>query len=292
MIYPHKKLLPVVKQLANDSMINNAMNVKETCGNDRGECGISLDGSWQRRGHVSHNGVVTAISLHTKKCLDVEILSDKCKACQKWKKKESDPKYEEWRANHQCKINHVGSANSMEAAGAVRIFNRSSATRGLVYMDMLGDGDSSTHNSIVESKPYGDDSIPRQLECIGHVHKRVGSRLWKLKNSKKGVKLSDGKGLAGKGLAGKGRLTDGKIDILQDYYGLAIRENSNDVQKMAVGIQAALYHVASTDANLSIIFVQMVRKVGVGTRGRKTPINTRVVSLMALSKKSNQSLIT
>jgi hypothetical protein len=110
-------------------------------------------------------------------------------------------------------------------------------------MDMLGDGDSSTHNNIVESKPYGDDCIPRKLECIGHVQKRVGSRLRKLKNSKKGVKLSDGKGLAG-----RGRLTDGKIDILQNYYGLAIRENSNDVQKMAVGIQAALYHVASTDA--------------------------------------------
>ncbi len=164
----NKKLLPVVKQLANDSMINNAMNVKEACSNDKGECGISLDGSWRRRGHVSHNGVVTAISLQTKKCLDVEILSDKCKACQKWKKKESDPKYEEWRAN-QCKINQVSGANSMEAAGAVRIFNRSSATRGLVYMDMLGDGDSSTHNSIVESRPYGDDSILRKLECIGHV---------------------------------------------------------------------------------------------------------------------------
>ena len=66
----------------------------------------------------------------------------------------------------------------MEAAGPVRIFNRSSATRGLVYLDMLGDGDSSTHNSVVESKPYGDDSIPRKLECIGHVQKRVGSRLY------------------------------------------------------------------------------------------------------------------
>ena len=108
--------LPVVKQLANDSMMNTAMNVREACANDKGECGISLDGTWQRRGHVSHNGVVTAISLQTKKCLDVEILSDKCKACQKWNKKTNDPKYEEWKANHQCKINHVGSANGMEAA--------------------------------------------------------------------------------------------------------------------------------------------------------------------------------
>jgi len=70
--------LPVVKPLANDSMMNTAMHVREACANDKGECGISLDGAWQRRGHVSHNGVVTAISLQTKKCLDVEFLSDKC----------------------------------------------------------------------------------------------------------------------------------------------------------------------------------------------------------------------
>ncbi len=37
-------------------------------GSDEGECGISLDGSWQKRGHASHNGIVTAISLDTKKC--------------------------------------------------------------------------------------------------------------------------------------------------------------------------------------------------------------------------------
>ena len=35
---------------------------------------MSLDGAWQWRGHVSHNRVVTAISLDAKKCLDVEIL--------------------------------------------------------------------------------------------------------------------------------------------------------------------------------------------------------------------------
>ena len=37
------------------------------------------------------------------------------------------------------------------------------------------------------------------MECIGCVQKRVGSRLRKLKNVSKGVKLSDGKGLGCKG---------------------------------------------------------------------------------------------
>ena len=60
----------------------------------------------------------------------------------------------------------------------------------------------------------------------GHVQKRIGSRLRKLKSSNKGLKLGDGKGLAG-----KGSLTDAKIDLLQNYYGLAIRENLHDVDK-------------------------------------------------------------
>jgi hypothetical protein len=40
----NKKLLPIVKQLANDSMNTSAMEVNERSGSDEGECGISLDG--------------------------------------------------------------------------------------------------------------------------------------------------------------------------------------------------------------------------------------------------------
>lgn len=118
---------------------------------------------------VSHNGVVAAISLDAKKRLDVEILSDKCQQCLKWSIKQNDPKYQEWKAAHQCKINHYGCSGSMETTGALRIFEWSVAPRGLKYKHMLGDGDSSTYNTILESKPYGEDCIPNKLECIGHV---------------------------------------------------------------------------------------------------------------------------
>ena len=100
-------------------------------------------------------------------CLDVEVLSDKCQQCLKWSKKQNDSKYQEWKAKYQCKINHTGSSGSMETAGALKIFERSCATRGLKCKDMLGDGDSSTYSAILESKTYGEDCIPRKLECIG-----------------------------------------------------------------------------------------------------------------------------
>lgn len=48
----------------------------------------------------------------------------------------------------------------METVGAIRMFERSYVTQGLKYKDMLGDGDSSTYNTVVASKPYGDECIP------------------------------------------------------------------------------------------------------------------------------------
>ena len=60
---------------------------------------------------------IMMLLLDTEKCLVVEIVSDKCKACQTWQKRVNDVKYPEWKTSHQCKINHTGSANSMEAAG-------------------------------------------------------------------------------------------------------------------------------------------------------------------------------
>ena len=38
----NNKLLPVVKQCANDSMLTNAMKVREICNSDTGECGILM----------------------------------------------------------------------------------------------------------------------------------------------------------------------------------------------------------------------------------------------------------
>ena len=57
---------------------------------------LSIDGTWQKTGYSLHNEVVTVISLDTQKCLDVEVLSDKCQECQKWGKKTQDPRYNEW----------------------------------------------------------------------------------------------------------------------------------------------------------------------------------------------------
>jgi hypothetical protein len=71
------------------------------------DCGISCDGSWQRRGHSSLNGRVTVIT----KVLDVEALITHCKECKHYEKLENNNKeYREWKAKHNCKANYQGSA--------------------------------------------------------------------------------------------------------------------------------------------------------------------------------------
>ena len=208
-------------------------------------CAVQLDGTWQRRGHASHHGIVTAISVDTGKCVDVEVLTNICKQCKVWENKDSSSdEYAKFKLHHVCKINHKGSAGAMEAVGAVRIFERSQERNGLKYTQYLGDGDSAAYKKVCEAQPYGPDVKIEKLECVGHVQKRCGSRLRRMKNENKHVKLADKKGLGG-----AGRLTDKKVDTLQNYVGFAIRSNANNLQGMKASVSAVLDHIASTDQN-------------------------------------------
>ena len=109
----------------------------------------------------------------------------------------------------------------MEAKGAQYIFNTSVEKYHLGYSQYLGDGDTESFKKVADAKPYGDAVVPTKLECVGHVQKRLGAHLRKLKADLNGRKLSDGKPISG-----KGRLTDKIINKMQNYYGMGIRQNS------------------------------------------------------------------
>ena len=56
--------------------------------------------------------------------------------------------------------------------------------------------------------------------CVGHVQKRLRTRYSTLRTTLKGKILSDGKKISG-----RGRLADKVINTMQNYYGMAIRQN-------------------------------------------------------------------
>ncbi len=231
--------------VAENSMKNAAKEVhdkyKEKLSSDETItlCDCSLDGTWQKRGHSSLNGVVTAIV--DGKCIDKHVMSKFCKGCSSWENKKGTPAYENWALEHNCSANHSKSSGAMESSGAVAIYSSSVAKHNLIYKNYIGDGDTSSYKEVVNSKPYEKyDIVPKKLECVGHVQKRLGTRLRDLRKKYKNSKTP---------ISGRGKLTDKVINSLQNYFGMAIRENKETVLQMKRAIGAVLFHCTDKDEN-------------------------------------------
>ena len=80
--------------------------------------------------------------------------------------------------------------------------------RKLRYIKYFGDGDSKAYFEVKDTyKP----NMVNKYECVGHFQKRLGTRLRKLKKTTKGLKA----------------LTDAVIDKVQNYFGTALRANTD-----------------------------------------------------------------
>jgi hypothetical protein len=71
-----------------------------------------FDATWQKHGHTSLNGIISATSVDRGNVLDIEILIKFCFACH------TNPT-----SQHECKKNQEGISGGMEGAGVLNIFN-------------------------------------------------------------------------------------------------------------------------------------------------------------------------
>ena len=218
-------------------------NIVMVNGQEVTKVAVTVDGTWQRRGHKSKIGVVFLISVDTGEILDAIVKSLFCTECSKHDT--SIPGYNAWYEAHKlnCEINHTGSSASMETKGAMEMFRRSIENRQLMYNVFVGDGDSDCFGSVKEACDelnIGYDV--EKEECVGHIQKRLGSALREYKRRKRGIKLADGKSVGG-----RNRLTDYQIDRMQNFFGEAIRNNTGDLEGMRSSIFAILNHMVKND---------------------------------------------
>ena len=228
-----KKIHKAVKKVGCESMQDAAKELKSE---DITDVAVPCDGAWQRRGFTSLNGAVACISMGSGKVLDIEVMSRYCQSC-----------VTNERLRHRsCKISTENYRSllydesqrfcpRMEQEGVKCIFDRSIKLNGLRYTDYNGDGDT---KSYLEIKNVYPDIEVKKSECIGHVQKRVGNHLRKLKKRVQGL-----------GGAGSGQLNNAVIDRLQNYFGIAIRTNVGNLEGMKKAIYASLFHVASSEKN-------------------------------------------
>ena len=211
---------------------------------------ISTDGTWQKRGFSSRNGVVTIVANHTGKCIDYRVKTKDCKACQYWKGK-SGPKAEKFHTIHKCPLNHTKSSRAMEADGVLECFRTSVIERQLRYLTYIGDGDTKSYQNVTSANPYPGYHIEK-AECVGHVQKRVGTRLRKFKSDCKDLMPSsyyENKKEKVKKMTFY--LTHKFINRLQNYYGIAIRSScKTSVPEMRKAVGAVLFHCSeAVDSN-------------------------------------------
>ena len=97
----------------------------------------------------------------------------------------------------------------------MKIFNSSIEKNDLVCKYNLGDRDLTAFNDVLNSNPYGKFQIePEKLGCVGHIQKRIGTRLCNRRKDQHD----------GSRLTGKGRLTERAVNRIQNYFGMAIRQ--------------------------------------------------------------------
>ena len=109
---------------------------------------VKIDGSWQEWEHVSLNNVVTAIV--EDKCVDYQVLTKHCLGCKMWGAKKNQPGRDLWKTNHICNINHTKLFGTMEAAGAIDIFNRSIDLNNSIYHEYLEHGDTTLFKEVLD----------------------------------------------------------------------------------------------------------------------------------------------
>ena len=200
------------------------------------DIGVSCDGTWQKRGYSSLNGIVTVISIDTGKAIDYEVMVKKCAQCTLWESRKGTVAYNEFMADqdNECLTNHKGSASMMEPQGVVSCFMRSLEKYKTRYTQYLGDGDTKSYLEVVKNDPYNGVPI-NKLECIGHIQKRVGARLIKMRKDGVFKDLTEDDEVDEEGGEVKRKkkkknkkikLTDKNINKLQNYYGIAIRSST------------------------------------------------------------------
>ena len=149
------RIKKVVKTVAEETMDDAVKEIHESAASadDIVNTSVSGDGTWQRKGFSSFNGVFAAISIESGKALDVEPMSCYCKGCNLKKdlKVKNPTAYAEWKNAHIYRYNYKGSAEGMEAEGAKRAFARSIKKHKLRYVEFLGDGDTKSYVNVKDT---------------------------------------------------------------------------------------------------------------------------------------------
>nr|CAI5841795.1 unnamed protein product [Callosobruchus analis] len=120
---------------------------------------VVADGAWAKRSYNvnygSLSGVACIIGYKTGKVLFLGVRNKYCSLCSWYENKNRDI------PTHACYKNWTNTSTSMEADIIVEGFKKSVDLFNIKFTKMVGDGDSSVHRKLLQSKPYGNAFVQK-----------------------------------------------------------------------------------------------------------------------------------
>lgn len=114
--------------------------------------------------------------------------------------------------------NFSGSIGNMEVTGKVNIFRRSVPNYNVRYIEYLGNSGCKAYIEVCNSVPYGNNMKIQEIECVGHIQKRMGPRL-KMKQNK--PVLPDGSKAGEKNQLTNAAILQMQIVVWAEYFHLS-----------------------------------------------------------------------
>eukprot|EP00794_Sanderia_malayensis_P012318 gene12318-13588_t len=119
------------------------------------------------------------INVKTGEVLDYAVKTKYCQKCVYHEKQKKSKSCEKWmqRNASECCMNHKGTSDSMETAGATEMFLRSIETRSLRYATFVGDGDTDCFGNVADRAVARDIKLRGCEFSICRLEKQIQSLL-------------------------------------------------------------------------------------------------------------------
>ncbi|KAJ8968814.1 hypothetical protein NQ314_002076 [Rhamnusium bicolor] len=143
-----------------------ARELGQVDGNGTPFISVIADGAWSKRSYSTNynapSGVACIIGARTRKILFLGVRNAYCCICARAEKKGMPI------PEHKCFKNWSKTSTSMEADIIVEGFKRSLEMHGIIYSQLIVDGDNSVSRKLFEARPYG-NKLVEKIECRNHL---------------------------------------------------------------------------------------------------------------------------
>ncbi|CAK1590870.1 unnamed protein product, partial [Parnassius mnemosyne] len=180
---------------------------------------VFADGAWCKRSYGNNykamSGVAAIVGRKFGKVLFIGVKNKYCLICARAEKRQEKPK------SHVCYKNYEGPSSGMEATIVCEGFKESTNMYGLIYGNIVADGDSATYAKILASDPY-EGYVVSKIECRNHVLRNMCNKLRALGKDTKYPKVQ------------RKHITDEKVMSMRKVVTTSIKHNKNNPRDIAI----------------------------------------------------------